>query len=124
VELFPKTLLLKTPCLVPELSSPPGHPHQPRNDLMMIGLVLQVVTLGLFGALAADVYFRVCKYRGDLNDSTKELCSPGQFRYFLIAKIIACACISIRCVYRNAEMAGSWRNRTMENEPAFVVLDV
>jgi hypothetical protein len=91
---------------------------------MMIGLVLQVVTLGLFGALAADVYFRVCKYRGDLNDSTKELCSPGQFRYFLIAKIIACACISIRCVYRNAEMAGSWRNRTMENEPAFVVLDV
>jgi hypothetical protein len=93
------------------------------NDVMMVGLVFQVVTLGVFGALAADVYFRVRKYRGELNDSTKELRSSGRFKYFLIATIIAYACISVRCVYRIAEMAGGWRNKIMENEPAFIVLD-
>jgi hypothetical protein len=34
-----------------------GTPINLVNDVMMIGLVFQVVTLGVFGALAADVYF-------------------------------------------------------------------
>ena len=34
-----------------------GTPINLVNDVMMIGLVFQVVTLGVFGALAADVCF-------------------------------------------------------------------
>jgi hypothetical protein len=93
------------------------------NDVMMLGLVSQVVTLGIFGALAADVYFRIRKFRGEFNESTQELRSSGRFKYFLIATIVAYACISIRCVYRIAEMAGGWRNKIMEDEVAFVILD-
>jgi hypothetical protein len=90
---------------------------------MMTGLVLQVVTLGVFGAMAADVYFRIRKFRGEFNESTITLRNSGRFKYFLIATIIAYACISIRCVYRIAEMAGGWRNKIMENQVAFIILD-
>ena len=90
---------------------------------MMLGLVSQVVTLGVFGAMAADVYFRIRKFRGEFNFSTIELRGSKRFHYFLIATIVAYACISIRCVYRIAEMAGGWRNKIMENEVAFIILD-
>ncbi len=87
------------------------------NHLMMISLVFQVVTLGVFSALAADIYFRIRKYHGELNDSTKELRSSGRFKCFLIATIIAYTCISIRCVYRIAEIAGGWRNKFCRTSP-------
>ena len=89
----------------------------------MLGLVFQVVTLGVFGAMAADVHLRIRRYQGEFNDSTKELRSSRRFQYSLVATIVAYACISIRCVYRIAEMAGGWRNKIMENEPAFIILD-
>jgi len=93
------------------------------NDVMMLGLVSQVVTLGVFGALTADVYFRIRKFRGEINESTLPLRNSRRFKYFLIATIIAYACISIRCVYRIAEMAGGWRNKIMENQVGFVIFD-
>jgi RTA1 like protein len=90
---------------------------------MMVGLVSQVVTLGVFGAMAADVYFRIRKFRGEFHESTISLRNSQQFKYFLIATTIAYACISIRCVYRIAEMAGGWRNKIMQNEVGFIILD-
>jgi hypothetical protein len=93
------------------------------NNVMMLGLVSQVVTLGVFGAMAAEVYFCFRKYRSEFNNSTKELRSSSRFKYFLITTTIAYGCISIRCVYRIAEIAGGWRNKIMENEVAFVILD-
>jgi hypothetical protein len=69
------------------------------------------------------VYFSIRKFRGEFSESTMALRNSGRFKYFLIATIIAYACISIRCVYRIAEMAGGWRNKIMQDEPAFIILD-
>ncbi|KAE9380228.1 RTA1-domain-containing protein [Stipitochalara longipes BDJ] len=93
------------------------------NDVMMLGLVSQVVTLSVFGAMATEVYFRIRKFRGEFNESTIALRNSERFKYFLIATIIAYACISVRCIYRITEMAGGWRNKIMESQVAFVILD-
>ena len=93
------------------------------NNVMMFGLVFQVVTLGVFGGMATDVYFRIRKFRGEFNESTMALRNSGRFKFFLVAAILAYACIVIRCIYRIAEMAGGWRNPIMQDQIAFIVLD-
>ena len=93
------------------------------NTIMMLGLVFQVVTLCVFGGMATDVYFRIRKFPGEFNESTRVLRNSGRFKYFLIATILAYVCILIRCIYRIAEMAGGWRNPIMQDQIAFIVAD-
>lgn len=90
---------------------------------MMVGLVTQVVTLGIFGAMATDVYLRIRKNHAELNHSTQVLRNSKRFKGMIAALVVAYLCISIRCIYRIAEMAGGWGNPIMKDEPAFVVLD-
>jgi len=93
------------------------------NNIMMLGLVFQVVTLGVFGGMATDVYFRIRKFRGEFNESTMTLRNSGRFKYFLMATILAYSCNLIRCIYRIAEMAGGWRNKIMQDQVAFIIAD-
>jgi hypothetical protein len=59
------------------------------NDVMMVGLVSQVVTLAIFGLMAAEVFFRIRKFRGEFNESTNVLRNSARFKYFLLAYVIA-----------------------------------
>lgn len=93
------------------------------NDVMMVGLVSQVVTLAIFGLMAIDVFFRIRKFRGEFNESTIALRQSGRFRNFLIAFAMAYTTIFIRCAYRIAEMSGGWRNPIMQDQTLFIVLD-
>lgn len=93
------------------------------NDVMMVGLVSQVVTLGVFGIMALDVFFRIRHYNGRLSPSTATLRGSRRLRGLLMALIIAYTTILIRCIYRIAEMAGGWANAIMQNQVAFIILD-
>ncbi|KAG9228552.1 RTA1 like protein-domain-containing protein [Amylocarpus encephaloides] len=93
------------------------------NDIMMVGLSSQVATLIIFGIMALDVFLKIRSYRGQWNASTLALRHTKRFKGLLIAIVIAYTTITIRCIYRIAEMAGGWRNPIMQDEPAFIVLD-
>ncbi|KUJ12280.1 RTA1-domain-containing protein [Mollisia scopiformis] len=93
------------------------------NDVMMVGLVSQVVTLAIFGLMAVDVFFRVRRHRGQFAPSAEALRASKQFKGFLIAVGVAYCTIFIRCVYRIAEMAGGWSNPIMQDQIAFIILD-
>jgi hypothetical protein len=89
----------------------------------MVGLCSQVATLFIFGCLSLDVLFKIRSYRGQWNASTLTLRSSSKFKGLLIAIATAYTTITIRCIYRIAEMAGGWRNPIMQDEIAFIILD-
>ena len=74
------------------------------TNVMIFGISLQVVTLALFGGMAIDVWLRMRKHSGQLNQGTDSLRSSKHFRNLLVALIIAYSTIMIRCIYRIAEM--------------------
>ncbi|CAG8975696.1 hypothetical protein HYALB_00007900 [Hymenoscyphus albidus] len=93
------------------------------NNIMMVGLCSQVATLGIFGLMAIDVFFKIRSYRDQFNASTIALRSSKRYKGLLGAIVIAYSTITIRCIYRIAEMAGGWRNPIMQDENAFIALD-
>lgn len=93
------------------------------NDIMLIGIVSQVVTLGIFGLMALDIFFRIRRSRTNLSSSNTALRQSRRFKGFLVALFLAYSTILIRCVYRIAEMAGGWSNPIMQNQIAFIILD-
>jgi RTA1 like protein len=93
------------------------------NNIMMVGLASQVVTLAAFGLMSLDVYLRIRKYQGAFNDTTNALRSSRRFKGLLVSLVVAYTTIFIRCIYRIAEMAGGWQNKIMQNQPAFIALD-
>lgn len=90
---------------------------------MMLGLVLQVVTLIIFGVLAVDVALRIRKFSGSHNASTHELRHSSHFKFLIIAIIVSYTAILLRCIYRIAEMSGGWANPIMQDQVSFIVCD-
>lgn len=93
------------------------------SNLMLTGIVWQVVTLLLFAALAADFFLRAHRNRADLTDAAKEIRRTARFSLFLAGLVLAYLGIAIRCVYRIAELAGGWGNEIMQNDAEFIVLE-
>jgi RTA1 like protein len=93
------------------------------NNLMMAGIVFQVVTLLIFAAMAGLYYFRLSRSTTPLSASAENVKRSPRFKLFLGGFMLAFVTIFIRCVYRIAEMAGGWQNPIMQNELDFIVLD-
>ena len=93
------------------------------NDLMMAGIVWQVITLLLFGTLVADYSYRAFQRRDSFTQATINLLSSLQFKLFASSIVLAYLVIFTRCVYRIAEMANGWANPIMQDETDFIVLD-
>ncbi|KAK3290895.1 RTA1 like protein-domain-containing protein [Chaetomium fimeti] len=98
------------------------------NRTIMAGIVLQVVVLATFGAVAGDYLFRVSRYFKSGNVASEyqagaALWVTKKFRMFMWAIGIAYATLLVRCIYRIAEMAGGWGNHIMQDEPSFIVLE-
>lgn len=92
------------------------------NALIITGIVLQVVTMTIFGLLALEYYFRRQRLAGSAVRSDTErmdIKSPEKshdgysvvpyFNLFLYGVIFAYSTILIRCIYRIVEMASGWR---------------
>src|ERR1700722_18978097 len=67
------------------------------NNIMMVGIVTQVITLAIFGLLATDIFIRIRKFRGDLDLSTRTLQHSRRFKGLLAAITLAYSTIFIRC---------------------------
>ena len=93
------------------------------NNLMMAGISFQVVTLFVFGVLAAVYWFRLARSATPLSPSAETVKRSLGFKLFAGGFMFAYLTIFIRCVYRIAEMAGGWGNPIMQSEIDFIVLD-
>ncbi|KAL8937646.1 MAG: hypothetical protein Q9211_003580 [Gyalolechia sp. 1 TL-2023] len=93
------------------------------SNLMITGIVWQVVTLAVFAVLAGDFFLRVYRNRSNLTQSASELLRTTRFKLFLVGLTLAYLGIEIRCIYRIAELAGGWQSEIMQNETDFIVLE-
>ena len=93
------------------------------TDLMLTGIVWQVVTLVIFAAVAADFGFRLSKSTKPFSIEAADIKNKRSFKLFLAGLALAFLTVFTRCVYRIAEMAGGWSNPIMQNETEFLVLD-
>ena len=91
------------------------------TDLMITGIVWQVITLLVFGILVSIYVLRTSK--NTLAPSAHQLLSTLRFKLFLGSLVIAYITVFTRCVYRIAELAPGWKNPIMQSEAEFIVLD-
>lgn len=82
-------------------SSGDSHRLKVGNDMMMVGIAFQVVTLTLFFLLGADFFRRVMYTCKDMvSPGAHAIVSDHKFRYFVCGILIAFTGIYIRCIYR------------------------
>ena len=93
------------------------------NDLMMAGIVWQVITLLLFGTLVADYAFRTFKNRANLAPSAVILMATLRWKLLIVSLTLAFVTVFTRCIFRIGEMAKGWANPIMRDETDFIVLD-
>ncbi|PGH07251.1 hypothetical protein AJ80_08037 [Polytolypa hystricis UAMH7299] len=98
------------------------------KNIMIAGLVSQVVTLGAFIILAIDFSLRTLRRmksmgEGALDPRHAALRRSFAFRGFLVALSVATLLIFTRCVYRIAELSGGWDGHLMKDEPLFIALE-
>jgi hypothetical protein len=93
------------------------------SNLMMTGIVWQVVNLLVFFGVVGQFFRDVYLNRRSLSESSRALARNMRFRLFLAAVATATLAIFIRCVFRIAEMAHGWASPIMRNEVEFMVLD-
>ena len=93
------------------------------GNIMLAGIVFQVVTLLVFLGLAIEYFVRLSANRRSMSEGATQLLHSNRFRVFLAAVSAAFLAIFIRCIYRIAEMADGWANPIMRSEPEFIVFD-
>jgi hypothetical protein len=93
------------------------------SNLMVAGVVLQVVVLSCFGALLVEYTLRTDRRRDQLSAAAMRLFHKTSFRCFIFAIIVGFLGIFIRCIYRIPELTGGWGSELMRNETDFIVLE-
>ncbi|KAH6722146.1 RTA1 like protein-domain-containing protein [Leptodontidium sp. MPI-SDFR-AT-0119] len=101
---------------------------QSSNDLgrniMLAGLVLQVVSLTFFAIAAGEFGFRVWKGRGQWNERYISIVSTRLFKTFLVGLAVATVAIFIRSAYRIAELSGGFNSHLFtDDEVTFMILE-
>ena len=93
------------------------------TDLMLAGVVFQVVCLTFFGYFLGEYLYRTYRHRNELGPNCMALFHDTKFRLFIGAIITAYVTILARCAYRIPELSGGWRSELMRNEVEFIVLE-
>jgi hypothetical protein len=93
------------------------------SNLMVAGVVLQVVVLFCFGALLVEYTLRTYRRRDQLSAAAMRLFHKTSFRCFIFAIIVGFLGIFIRCIYRIPELTGGWGSELMRDETDFIVLE-
>ncbi|KAL8790068.1 MAG: hypothetical protein Q9213_000770 [Squamulea squamosa] len=94
-------------------------------NIMIAGLVFQVVSLTVFAALCADFFWSVRKSGGVSNSTLQgRLPSPvGRFHLFAGTLSLATICIYVRSVFRVAELQGGFDGHLANDEITFMILE-
>ena len=93
------------------------------TDLMIAGVIFQVVILSFFGYFLVEYAIRTNRRRDQLSTESVTLFNSTPFRCFMFAIGVAYLGIFIRCVYRIPELTGGWGSELMRNEAEFIVLE-
>ncbi|KAK2781510.1 hypothetical protein FQN53_000526 [Emmonsiellopsis sp. PD_33] len=94
------------------------------TNVMIAGIVWQVITLFVFGGLASHIFWRLMGDGGKrMSSEAQEVWAGGKLKVFILSLAVAFTMIFFRCVYRIAEMAGGWANEIMRDEISFVILE-
>ncbi|QKX57827.1 uncharacterized protein TRUGW13939_04947 [Talaromyces rugulosus] len=93
------------------------------NNLMLVGLIFQILTLGLFAVLCLEFIWRVKHYPNRKRAEFQYIRESRRFQGFLVAAFITFITIFIRCVYRVVELAGGWNNKLQREETPFIILE-
>ncbi|KAI8931521.1 hypothetical protein NX059_011180 [Plenodomus lindquistii] len=93
------------------------------TDLMIAGVIFQVVILAVFAYFCLDYAVRTYRRRNQVSPKASALLRNNPFRAFVGAVAIAFISILIRCIYRIPELTGGWRSELMRNETDFIVLE-
>ncbi|CZR55029.1 related to phospholipid-translocating ATPase [Phialocephala subalpina] len=93
------------------------------GHIMLAGIVFQVAT---FTFLYILLFLFIRNLRGNKHSQTVEqsaIMHDPKFKTFAWGMFIASVAIYLRCIYRIAELAGGWKNKIMQDEISFYVLD-
>jgi len=93
------------------------------TNLMVAGVVLQVVVLSIFGALLVEYTIRTYHRRDQLSSGAMTLFRKTSFRCFIFAIIVGFLGIYIRCIYRIPELTDGWGSELMRDETDFIILE-
>ncbi|KAF2641186.1 sphingoid long-chain base transporter RSB1 [Massarina eburnea CBS 473.64] len=93
------------------------------TNLMIAGVVFQVVVLGIFGLLLLEYSLRTYGHRDQLSHEATAYLHDTKFRLFVGAIFVAYLSILTRCIYRIPELSGGWGSDLMRNEPEFIALE-
>ncbi|KAF2825203.1 RTA1-domain-containing protein [Ophiobolus disseminans] len=93
------------------------------TNMMIAGVIFQVVVLVFFGYFLAEYTIRTYRRRDQLSAEAMSLFHKTSFRCFMGAVIVAFIGIFVRCVYRIPELTGGWGSELMRNEAEFIALE-
>jgi len=93
------------------------------TNLMIAGVIFQVVILAFFAWFLTEYVVRTYRRRDQLSDESMALFQEKSFQCFMGAILVAFVCIFVRCVYRIPELTGGWRSELMRHELEFIVLE-
>lgn len=113
------------------IASAKTHQHEDPtvgNNIMIAGLVFQVVTLLIFITLALDFTIRTISRfhklgQDALDPRHAKLRGSLRFKGFLAALSFATLCIFTRCVYRVAELSEGWNGHLIKTQKYFIALE-
>lgn len=93
-------------------------------DVMIAGLVFQVVSLACFLLVCADFAWR-CRRRDNLDMCAEkvQIRQRWTMKAFLAGLLLATVCILIRSIFRAAELSGGFTGSLWNNQVDFMVLD-
>jgi hypothetical protein len=92
-------------------------------NVMIAGLVIQVVGTGIFTIVCGIIAFFISKNGQLLNANTYVLRQSKKFRFFLVAIGASTILILERCIYRAAELQEGFDGKLANDEPLFMILD-
>jgi hypothetical protein len=93
------------------------------TDLMIAGVVWQVVCLSFFGYLLGEYAVRTYRHRSEIQSQAEQLLRTVKFRFFVGSIIAAYITILARCAYRIPELTDGWGSELMRQEIEFIVLE-
>ncbi|KAJ5985510.1 hypothetical protein N7522_012706 [Penicillium canescens] len=94
------------------------------SDIMIAGIVWQVITLTVFGLTSAHFLLRIKGApKEELTFEAQRVWKSQKYWSFFWGTTIAFATTYIRCVYRVVEMAGAWKNDIMQDEFSFPLFE-
>lgn len=94
------------------------------RNIMLAGLIIQLISLGLFAIACTDFFLRVRKARDMWNPRYLNLVNSKLFKAFLFGLATATITIFIRSVYRCAELSGGFNSKLFTSDEAlFMILE-